>query len=37
VYIAENPIKAGLVASAEEYPFCFSSLARKKKDLAGST
>ena len=36
-YIAENPIKAGLVASTEEYPFCFSSLARKKRNLLGST
>ena len=29
-YIAENPVKAGLVKSAEEYPFCFGFLARKK-------
>jgi putative transposase len=36
-YIAENPIKAGLAATAEEYPFCFCSLARKKMDHAGST
>jgi len=36
-YIAENPVKARLAASTEEYPFCFSSLTRKKKDLAGST
>ena len=34
IYIAENPIKAGLAAPAEEYPFCFSSLARKKSELA---
>jgi putative transposase len=32
-YIAENPIKAGLVASREEYPFCFCSLARRKRTL----
>jgi putative transposase len=32
-YIAENPVKAGLAASAEEYPFCFCSLARKKMNL----
>jgi putative transposase len=32
-YIAENPIKAGLAASTEEYPFCFFSLARKKRTL----
>jgi putative transposase len=36
-YIAENPIKAGLAASTEEYPFCFRILARKKMDLVGST
>jgi putative transposase len=36
-YIAENPIKAGLAASAEEYPFCFCSLARKKLEIVGST
>jgi putative transposase len=35
-YIAENPIKAGLAASAEEYPYCFCSLARKKMGLVGS-
>jgi putative transposase len=33
-YIAENPIKAGLVASTEEYGFCFFSQARKKRELA---
>jgi len=36
-YIAENPIKAGLAATMEEYPYCFCSLARKKMGLAGST
>ena len=36
-YIAENPIKAGLVASTEEYPFCFRSLARKKRGLVDSS
>jgi putative transposase len=36
-YIAENSVKAGLVASTEEYPFCFCSLARKKKELSGSS
>jgi putative transposase len=29
-YIAQNPVKAGLVDSPEQYPFCFSSLAKKK-------
>jgi putative transposase len=32
-YIAENPVKAGLASSREEYPFCFFNLARKKRDL----
>jgi len=36
-YIAENPVKAGLVASTEEYPFCFRSLARKKRGLVDSS
>ena len=36
-YIAENPVKAGLVASTEEYPFCFRSLARKKWGLEDSS
>ncbi len=33
-YIAENPVKAGLAATTEEYPFCFGFLARKKAELA---
>lgn len=32
-YIAENPVKAGLVGKAEEFPFCFESLKRKKQAL----
>jgi putative transposase len=36
-YIAENPVKAGLAASTEEYPFCFLNLARTKRNLVGST
>jgi putative transposase len=36
-YIAENPVKAGLAASQEVYPFCFLNLARKKRELAGLT
>ena len=31
-YIAENPVKAGLVDAAEQYPYCFESLARKKAE-----
>jgi putative transposase len=34
VYIAENPVKAGLAASVEEYPFCFRFLARKKAEIS---
>jgi putative transposase len=33
-YIAMNPVKAGLVESPEQYPYCFEFLARKK--LAGA-
>jgi putative transposase len=29
-YIAQNPVKAGLVSSAEEYPYCFTYLANRK-------
>jgi len=28
-----NPVKAGLAASPDEYPFCFRFLARKKAEL----
>jgi putative transposase len=31
-YIAQNPVKAGLVSSVEEFPFCFRSLASKKAE-----
>ena len=34
-YIAQNPVKAGLVASADEFPFCYRYLAKKKAE-AGS-
>ena len=30
-YIAQNPVDAGLVDLPEEFPFCFSSLARQKQ------
>jgi len=29
-YIVQNPVKAGLVDTAEQYPYCYSYLARKK-------
>jgi putative transposase len=29
-YIAENPIRAGLVDSPEKFPYCFTYLARRK-------
>ena len=35
MYIGENPVKAGLAASAEEYPYCFRYLVRRKAELAG--
>ena len=31
-YINQNPVSAGIVASPELFPFCFSSLARKKTE-----
>jgi putative transposase len=35
-YIANNPVKAGLVDSPEKYPFCLESFAKKKaEDLQG--
>ena len=33
-YIDQNPVKAGLATSADEYPYCFRFLARKKTELA---
>jgi len=33
-YIDENPVKAGLARSAEEYPYC-SAYFRKKKKASG--
>jgi putative transposase len=29
-YIVQNPVKAGLVERAEEWPYCYSYLAKKK-------
>ena len=34
-YIAENPVKAGIVAAGEEFPFCFRTLARMKTSEVG--
>jgi putative transposase len=31
-YIAHNPVKAGIVASADEFPFCFRYLAKRKAE-----
>ncbi len=31
-YIAENPVKAGLVASGDEFPCCYRFLAKRKAD-----
>ena len=30
-YIAENPVKRGLVNAPDDYPYCFDYLARQKK------
>ena len=32
-YIAQNPVKAGLVDSPEKFPYCFTSLARRKQQV----
>ena len=32
-YIAQNPVKAGLVATGESYPFCYKTLAKNKAAL----
>jgi putative transposase len=29
-YIAQNPVKAGLVDSVEKYPYCYTYLAKRK-------
>jgi putative transposase len=31
-YTAQNPVKAGMAASADEFPFCFRYLAKKKAE-----
>jgi putative transposase len=31
-YIAQNPVKAGMAKSADEFPFCFRYLAKRKAD-----
>jgi putative transposase len=33
-YIAQNPVRAGLVDSAEKFPYCFTYLARRKPAAA---
>jgi putative transposase len=31
-YIGQNPVKAGLVGSADEFPFCYRFLAKRKTE-----
>jgi putative transposase len=31
-YIAQNPVKAGLVESPDEFPFCFRHLAKRRAE-----
>jgi putative transposase len=31
-YIAQNPVKAGIAASADEFPFCFRYLSKSKAE-----
>lgn len=35
-YIAQNPVSAGLVTSAQDFSFCFTSLARAKCSETGN-
>ena len=35
-YIAQNPVKAGLAASADGFPFCFRHLAKRKAAMKNS-
>ena len=35
-YIAQNPVKAQLVNSSEQFPFCFEYLARTKAERTGN-
>jgi putative transposase len=35
-YIAQNPVKAGLTGSADEFPFCFLHLAKRKAEMKNS-
>lgn len=32
-YIAQNPVKAGLAESPDEFPFCFRYLAKRKSEM----
>ena len=32
-YIAQNPVKAGLAGTADEFPFCYLYLARRKAEM----
>jgi putative transposase len=31
-YITQNPVKAGMVTSADDFPFCYRYLAAKKAE-----
>lgn len=35
-YIAENPVKAGMATSADEFPFCYRYLAKRKAENRAS-
>lgn len=35
-YIAQNPVRAQLAASAGEFPFCFQHLANRKTEMKNS-
>ena len=35
IYIDENPVRAGLAHSADEYPYCSSYLKKTKRESSG--
>ena len=33
-YIAQNPVRAGIAISSDEFPFCFRYLAKRKAEMS---
>ncbi len=36
-YISDNPVKTGLAAAEDQYPFCYVTLVKKKQGLKPSS